>query len=990
MQKVKPILWLLGLLAVTVFTGCGSSGGSNGNDSASTPGGNSGTAVRSGIAVDPYIVGARFEEVSADGTRIIQNSSTASDSQGRFSFANPIGENSIIRIKSSSRGMHSNSSFAGILKRQVGSSDNQVVVVSPLTTLLANGMSEDGVLGLLEAAGLNGLDRADLISDPMQGLVGVTGGISDAQLRGLKANMAVNTLLLALNDFDYAGQEQSPVNFSDCVALSEATLNTAAFQKMAAVIASGGGGNLTFDEFTDAAVAVQSTVVSKVRQELTAGSSEISAAQFVQLRSEAVTQLSTIADEILVTRVGDSTPPVVDPPTDPVPPSFSAESFFTGNCAGCHNLGTSSSVMNLAGDGALVNGKFGGGSAHNGNTLSADEILAMAEYFDAAVATEPPPVPLTGSELYASECQGCHGSLATTSISDRSTTGISTAIGANAGGMGSLILSAEQIALIVDSLPVATVPTTPPPERTGVDVYDQECSVCHMLGSHDTAGNIDLASRGAAIIAKIEGGHNGKVLSASELASLADYANTFGIAPPPVVARTPETIYNDICTTCHMLSGYDEAGAVDLAGKGSTAVTKVAGGHGASLSNTELTDLATWLDSFNPPPPPVVARDGEAIYTQVCSACHKLFGYDTVGNIDLASMGSTAVTKLAAGHGGTLSADEQLNIADWLDTWAPAPPPLVDRSGETVYNDICAACHKLNGYDNAGNVDLAGQGGLATTKLATGHGGSLTGGEVINLTDWLDTFSPAPPPIVARGGQEVYDTECSGCHKVNGFDAAGSAPDIAGNGSGAVIKINGGHNGVNLLAAELTNLSAWLNTFQAGDPYAGSCTACHGQPPQIGAHEVHTSLAGVGTNCAVCHETAGHNGSIDLAIQSAWNAKSGAASSTGTSCSNVRCHGGQTTPDWLSGSLDSSTQCKSCHVSGTSQYNGYSSGQHNRHVVSKRYDCLVCHDATKLGSGHFSGLATISFEQSPATTLKSSINYTGSSCNPSCHGSERW
>lgn len=986
-MKSALYLWFSCFLWVVFLAGCG--GGGSSADVADNGFQEGSTTVSQGILVDPYIVGARVEEIAPDSSQVMQNSSLSNEN-GLFSFSSPVLDGSILRIKSSTRGMHANAPFEGQLKRRVSLDDQGAVVISPLTTLLANGMQQSEVIQLLEDAGITGMQPEDLTRDPMEGVVGITATVSESSLRLLQANMAVNTFLAAVNNYSYAGETESRVNLADCVTLSQSTLNADRFQTLSETVAASTSGTLTVAELANAAVEVQRTVVSQIRQDLAAGEPNISASRFGQLKSAAENAMATVAVELVTTRL--NAPPGSG---ETASTTFDAAASFDTNCAFCHSISTSTSVMNLSGDGAKLATKFSAGRSHNGNTLSDSEVSAMADYLDGNVSTTPPTTTppstaATGPELYASECQGCHGSLATTNISSRTAAGISDAIAVNAGGMGSIVLSPEQIALISDSLPAVSPPQQPVADRSGVDVYDQECAICHLLGSHDPNGSIDLAGRGTAIITKIEAGHNGKTLSANELASLADYANTFGAAPPPATSRTAETIYNDICSACHFLTGYDDVGSIDLAGKGSIAVTKVSSGHGGALSTSELTAFAAWIDTFSPPAPPAVARDGETIYNDICGACHMLYGYDTVGAIDLASRGNTALTKLATGHGGPLAAEEQQNIAAWLDTWAAAPPPLIDRGGETVYNDNCAVCHKLYGYDNAGNIDLASLGNLVVTKLNTGHGGNVTVGEIDNISNWVDTFSPAPPPSVARQGQEIYDAECGGCHKVNGYDADGTAPDIASNGSGAVTKINAGHNGISLFAEELTNLSNWLDTYQAGDPYAGSCTACHGQPPLTGAHEVHTSLVNVGTDCAVCHETAAHNGRVDLAIQATWNAKSGSADSDGFTCSNISCHGGQTTPDWTSGMLDSSTQCKSCHSYGTSQYNSYYSGEHKRHAEEKRYDCLVCHDANKLG-GHFSGLDTISFEQSPASTIKSSLSYSGRTCNTvNCHDSEEW
>ncbi len=245
-------------------------------------------------------------------------------------------------------------------------------------------------------------------------------------------------------------------------------------------------------------------------------------------------------------------------------------------------------------------------------------------------------------------------------------------------------------------------------------------------------------------------------------------------------------------------------------------------------------------------------------------------------------MGNTAVSKLGSGHGGTVSTGEVTNVANWLDSWAPAPPPVVDRTGQVVYDDNCAGCHKLYGYDTAGNIDLASMGNTAITKLGTGHGGTVSAGEVTNIANWLDSWAPAPPPVVTRNGETVYNDNCSGCHKVNSYDANGNI-DLAGQGNLVPNKLATGHGGT-VTADEQTNLVNWLNTFQASDPYAGACDSCHGQPPSgntfpntVGAHDVHTALNGLTSNCAACHSDAAHNDQIDRGIATVWSAKSGTA-----------------------------------------------------------------------------------------------------------------
>src|SRR5712691_10965355 len=77
-----------------------------------------------------------------------------------------------------------------------------------------------------------------------------------------------------------------------------------------------------------------------------------------------------------------------------------------------------------------------------------------------------------GAALYASNCQGCHGSLAASNVSNRTLAGIKAAIVGNVGGMGFLSsltdadLQAIANALIQPSL-VSSTFTGGPGDQTG-------------------------------------------------------------------------------------------------------------------------------------------------------------------------------------------------------------------------------------------------------------------------------------------------------------------------------------------------------------------------------------------------------------------------------------------------------------------------------------------------------------------------------------------
>jgi len=182
------------------------------------------------------------------------------------------------------------------------------------------------------------------------------------------------------------------------------------------------------------------------------------------------------------------------------------------------------------------------------------------------------------------------------------------------------------------------------------------------------------------------------------------------------------------------------------------------------------------------------------------------------------------------------------------------------------------------------------------------------------------------------------------------------------------------------------------------------CVSCHAAPPsgttapnRAGAHAAHNALAQVTGVCDSCHNNAGsgteiHNtGTTVVAFLSSYNAKSGAAArnSDGT-CSKVSCHGGQTTPAWLSGqTMDVNTQCLSCHAFGTTEYNSFNSGKHDFHVNTRQWngDCWRCHDYTKLAAVHLTSLNTTTLDGQAYLTLQTSAGYDKSTgkCLAVCH-----
>jgi predicted CxxxxCH...CXXCH cytochrome family protein len=200
--------------------------------------------------------------------------------------------------------------------------------------------------------------------------------------------------------------------------------------------------------------------------------------------------------------------------------------------------------------------------------------------------------------------------------------------------------------------------------------------------------------------------------------------------------------------------------------------------------------------------------------------------------------------------------------------------------------------------------------------------------------------------------------------------------------------------------------------FPATAVQPATCTTCHTFPPNgtpnqfpniAGTHGIHNTFAGVHDLCGTCHNGAGFGSGanhfmdnvVNVSFLATYNAQSGAATYTpaNRTCSNVSCHGGQTTPDWRTGAIDVNTQCTSCHTTGTTtQFNGPASGTHNRsgHQVA----CTACHSTTALAVNHFTNLATSALEGPASATIGgfAIISYVPAtrSCTPSCHGNETW
>ena len=376
------------------------------------------------------------------------------------------------------------------------------------------------------------------------------------------------------------------------------------------------------------------------------------------------------------------------------------------------------------------------------------------------------------------------------------------------------------------------------------------------------------------------------------------------------------------------------------------------------------------------------------------------------------SPGTYAVTLNATNRNGTDTISTSMDA-----TFVPCPNAPVDLGGwrqtsiQSAYDSAANGdVIKIQAMDFSENLVLDANtavtlsGGYDCNYLinpaATKVPGSLT---ISNGTLKVQNLVIQSTSIPLDGAT-LYANNCAGCHQPLAVSskAGRSAADIQ-----AAINSNlGGMGALSALTAdEVQAIADVLPPSQGGNPGPdySNCTLCHGQPPSgssspniAGAHAPHSALPLVGTDCSICHTGAAHNSQVNFGFASGFDAKSGPATHnlSGT-CSNVKCHGGQTTPNWLNGAINVNTDCTSCHVYGSTQYNSYSSGRHNKHVNGEHVGCTSCHNTTTLQNGHFTNLQTTTFEQSPAATVGGGStrvgSYSGGRCSSiQCHGSERW
>ena len=297
----------------------------------------------------------------------------------------------------------------------------------------------------------------------------------------------------------------------------------------------------------------------------------------------------------------------------PAPVSDGA-ALYAANCSGCHGAlatSTKAGITPARLQNAIVNDTGGMGFLSSLSAADQQAIIAALNPGSAVPGAGTGTTTTDGAALYAANCAGCHGVLASSTKTGRSSTQIQNAINGNAGGMGYLsTLTATQVSAIATAL---TPPVTPPPPVTnGATLYASYCAGCHGVLASTTKPGRTAAQIQTAINSNIGGKGSLSSLTSTQVSAIAAVLPPAPTTPPPPVTNGA-TLYSTNCASCHgVLASTTKPGRT--AAQIQTAITNNTGGMGylSTLTPTQVSAIAAVL-------PPATSTPSPA-----CGSCHAI------------------------------------------------------------------------------------------------------------------------------------------------------------------------------------------------------------------------------------------------------------------------------------------------------------------------------------------------------------------------------
>jgi len=193
MGNMKKLIVIAIVLAALIVVGysCGGSSSSSGSSADTT--------VKH-IAVDPYIVGAKFfEDLDNDGVKDLgEQVSSLTNANGEFTFTNALTDTATLVLDRTITPTHNGVDYAGKIKKHI-TSITESMVASPLTTLLANGWTEIQIVDVLTTAGVTGITVTDITKNPMAGLENLT-TITEEGLAKIRSSLAIYSFMAVMDE----------------------------------------------------------------------------------------------------------------------------------------------------------------------------------------------------------------------------------------------------------------------------------------------------------------------------------------------------------------------------------------------------------------------------------------------------------------------------------------------------------------------------------------------------------------------------------------------------------------------------------------------------------------------------------------------------------------------------------------------------------------------------------------------------------------------
>lgn len=367
----------------------------------------------------------------------------------------------------------------------------------------------------------------------------------------------------------------------------------------------------------------------------------------------------------------------------------------------------------------------------------------------------------------------------------------------------------------------------------------------------------------------------------------------------------------------------------------------------------------------------------------VCSSCHGMHYADsdsaTFDNHSTSSLGGLSASNgslLRVSFRGVDNGADTRNICTNCHTKQHAGQTKQHAATSTIQ---CVDCHNAH-VDTIDPTDPTQTPNAFLLRRYMNYSGLAGTGQVVQLPSYRKRAVYTDTNLAtARWADATGTGICQSCHNLPSSvpEHAAYASNLSKNRNDCVVcHVEGPH-----------------TDNPPTDPF-GSCTNCHGQPPQLAVsgdtanggtlggyspgytrytaedttpHLSHAGATGsyYAYNCNECHLGSTHNNNyIELFLVKP--AKAGASAAytantppTASTCANIYCHSngaggykaGQNAMSWNSGTgagsknsiigLAAATRCVTCHDGST-----ISTGSHNKHVTTMGYGCATCHATT--------------------------------------------